>query len=686
MKAASKSLTQEQKFVVEHEQGHALVRAVPGSGKTTTLVKRVQRLITKGYSPDSILILMFNKSAAESFQQKLEKTLPEGCQIPETRTFHGMAFRLVREGQKQGLIAAKTLLLADHTDYLDIIRASYRHGYNHTSNYIESTLIEELELFISRVRSKGLTPSEVSGDPLFKSEQKERLDAYRYFCDLLDKRGFRTFDDLIIDAVWLLRNHPEFAPNFRQIIIDEYQDVNFMQQQMLRLIAHGKSYVMAVGDINQCIYEWRGSCPDFIGGIFERDFKPTKIYSLSCTFRYGHALAIASNSVISKNGRQMDRFCVSHPSTPKTSIQIHMSKSVLEVIRDVASRSGDCCIMARNSADLCEADLSLRLLGIQYKYLNDRSQVFARRELCLVVVGFLICIDGDLSRIAGHPQLGSILYGYLMESGFRWRTGMFNQTLDRLKSNLDEYWKIIKSLSESDIDGNSYSYERLQKLKCTTKSGVTASSLFDELFIKGFFQTVGASMARRQQNNDSTRGLAAIKRLLNGMDISADGFLDAVFQLDQTSTGNCEPAVQLSTVHGTKGLEWDKVIFLGLDEETIPGTDSSSIYGVKLSNSAVSQDDIDIIEEERRLFYVGITRAKNELHLLVPGDEGLMKWVNEGWSSTPNKTPIASRFVFELGVTGSMKLSSDIYSGQSKKLFQSYNGFYRKYLYDLSKV
>jgi DNA helicase-2/ATP-dependent DNA helicase PcrA len=180
--------------------------------------------------------------------------------------------------------------------------------------------------------------------------------------------------------------------------------------------------------------------------------------------------------------------------------------------------------------------------------------------------------------------------------------------------------------------------------------------------------------------------LAAIVRLLNGTNISADEFLDAVLKPGSDSGDENQPMVQLATIHGAKGLEWDKVIFLCLDDATIPGVDSPEFYGVKLNNPSVSQAELDQIEEERRLFYVGITRAKQELHLSVPNDEGLMKWLNEGWSATPKLTPIASRFVFELGATGSRKLSSDIYSGKAKHLFKSYNGFYRKYLYDLSRV
>ncbi|MBS9764822.1 UvrD-helicase domain-containing protein, partial [Pseudomonas mosselii] len=163
-----------------------------------------------------------------------------------------------------------------------------------------------------------VTPVDAANDPTFSNIKREFIHAYGRYCELLEENSLRTFDDCLIEAVALLRNDSSLGAHFKHIIVDEYQDVNLIQHDMTRLLSKSDTSVMAVGDVNQCIYEWRGARPDFIGGLFERHYPNTKVFQLSCTFRFGHELSLMANSVIRRNSTKLTKLCVSHPSTPKT--------------------------------------------------------------------------------------------------------------------------------------------------------------------------------------------------------------------------------------------------------------------------------------------------------------------------------------------------------------------------------
>ena len=282
----SKRLTWEQKKIVEHTNGHALVKAVPGSGKTTALVKRVEKLVKDGVSHRSILILMYNKSAEESFKKKL-KTVFKSHLVPDVRTFHSLACKITNYGENKNLIKKKTLLLPENPHYGGLVRLAYQEGFDTKDSDISVNDIEELELFIDRCRAEAITPQDAIHDPTFRHHKPEFIRAYSRYCTLLEEAGLRTFDDSLIEAISLLKNNPELESHYTHVIVDEYQDVNFIQHEMTCQLAKPHTSVMAVGDVNQCIYQWRGARPDFITRLFEKHFTKTKVYHLSCTFRLG---------------------------------------------------------------------------------------------------------------------------------------------------------------------------------------------------------------------------------------------------------------------------------------------------------------------------------------------------------------------------------------------------------------
>ncbi|KTA80922.1 ATP-dependent helicase [Aeromonas salmonicida] len=676
----TKRLTWEQKSIVGHDTGHALVKAVPGSGKTTTLVKRIERLVKTGTAPRSILILMYNKSAQENFTEKLNTALKSGV-IPEIRTFHSLALTIVGYGERRQLIKKKNLITPTDYQYEQLVKQAYRYGFDYEASYIDPNEIETFELFISRWRAAAVTPVDAANDPTFNSIKREFIHAYSRYCELLEENCLRTFDDCLVEAVALLRKDSSLGAHFKHIIVDEYQDVNWIQHEMTRLLSKQDTSVMAVGDVNQCIYEWRGARPDFIGGLFEQHYQNTKVFQLSCTFRFGHKLSLIANSVIRRNSTKLTKLCVSHPSTPKTEVRLHFDNCLSKVLSNLSVSSGTQAILSRTKANLAEAEIALRLCGLPYRYLNGSSALHTRTEIGILVVGVLLSVYGDLRLLENHPNKKAIIYGFLKEAGFNWQTGQLKAALSGLMAPHADLWTVLGQI----FDGAQYQKDRLGRLATICQKDGEETPAIDvlrRLGMEGFIDNVGSDGVTRTGSNDRQRGVVRIVELLDSSKIDSRTFLKLILNPKEAAT-DCEPFI-LSTLHGSKGLEWDKVILIGLNEQEFPGGKTDDLHSARTSMSPPSTNEN--IEEERRLFYVGITRTKQQLNLVAPLDEGLTLWLRNHWDSTPKKPPIATRFVYEAGLSACAVTSDAIYNNTFKELESDLSKFHQWYLRDLQRL
>jgi len=663
-----KSLTWEQKRVVAHERGHALVKAVPGSGKTTTLIKRIERLIKSGVDRREILVLMFNKEAQESFSAKLKIALKSEL-IPQVSTFHAYAMKVASYGDSRKILSGKKVWWPDDQRLYDLKVRAFQEGSESEPGYMSSEDIRDFGTYIDNCRARGITASDVALDPVLSNDaNKHYVGRYIRYCELLDEYGIRTLECLLIDACKVMRKSTKGLSRFQHIIVDEYQDVNNVQHTMLRLIARQNSSVMAVGDVNQCIYQWRGSCPDFIAGLFERDFHNTTTFHLSCTFRFGHELSLIANSVIRRNPSKLTKLCISHPSTPKTETQIDQDGDLPTVLANLSGSSRTKAILSRTRAGLAEAELILRLSQLPYRYIDgkDSSGLHNRNEVGVLVVGMAIAVYGNLSPLEGHPRKRDLLRSFLWESGFKLEKKALNNALSELSKNNADLWPVLSELAKGNLPRTA----RLEKIKAASNKvseDTPAHVAFSRLELIGLFDALGSTDLSQVKTNDKQRGLLKFKGFLEQYKISVRQFLDLVLQSRPNSEKS--EAFELATIHKSKGLEWDDVVLVDLCESEFSGDPNSSES-----------------EEERRLFYVGITRSKRRLRLVVPPDERLERWINNGWDSTPKFTPIASHFVYESGWTSCQATSKAIYSGANRDKAARLNGFHRWYLASLSKL
>lgn len=681
----TKKLTPEQKRIVQHFSGHALVKAVPGSGKTTTLIMRVTNLLRQGLNPSSILILMYNKAAQVNFKDKLKIAAKQAgfFSIPEVRTFHSYALKLVKRGEALKFIKAKELVEQNHFKYKSVLRASYMYGTGSENSYVESNEIEKLELLISNWRLEEVTPDDLNIDPVYKDIELKDKRAYSKYCELMEQNRLRTFDDVLIEAVYLIREHNFEVPTLNQIVVDEYQDVNYIQNEFIKCLTKSQTSVMVVGDVNQCIYEWRGSRPDFIEGIFQKDFGNTKLFTLSCTFRYGHQLSSIANSVIGKNKDTSSSICISHPENPNTQVYVHQGLQLLKLIErlETKSKNKSNAIIGRANADLIEPEIILQFLDIAHRNSSGQSRLVLRPEMSLLTVLFCIAIDGNITRINQHDYFQVILKNFIQQLNFRLDKGQLQQLTQTITEDKDSFWKVLKGQINLGNNGNGEILKSLESVREVFSSKDLASTLYNLLDKKDLFQGLSGSSILRRESNDQTRAITFIQRLLNSFNITGNKLLQILIEPTVYKEENVR--FELTTMHGSKGLEWDTVIILGLHDKVYPGSnnDESSKNEIMISSLSKAQE----LREERRTFYVAITRAINQLHLLVPEDKNLTYWQEKGWSSTPKKEVQATRFVFEMDIKQSRVLMNRINeSDRTSKV--SLNSNSKRYIEALNKI
>ncbi|MDP2560760.1 ATP-dependent helicase [Psychrobium sp. 1_MG-2023] len=653
-----KKLTHEQLRVVNHSSGHALVQAVPGSGKTTTMIKRVQRLINNGVNPANILVLMYNKAAQISFTEKLKVTLKSSMGVTNVKTFHALAKQVIEQAQDNKLLPYKKLLIPTAPQYQSIIREAYNIGHDTRDEYVDNKEIEDFESQISKFRSDAITPEELDNDPLFEEILQANKVGYKRYIDLLEELELRTFDDLLIDASVFFRKYPLNIPQYSHIIVDEYQDANYIQHRLLVALAKNNAQVMAVGDVNQCIYEWRGSKPDFISGIFSRDFNNPVRYQLSCTFRFGHKVSLMANVLIAKNKNKAEGLCISHPSNINTSIDVISCDETITLVRQsiqaVNSAQGSTAFIARSKAQLVEIELALKLLKQPY-ISSSKNSILSRYEVNLLVMCFILVIYKGISFISNHEKISSLLSSFLNNSGLRWKKGESKKIRQKIIRAPEDFWLILnKQLPTSSQNPNKQA-ELLSSLKQLEGGDIAASSLLKSLIKLGIIEAIDEGSPVRQVLNDRARGVDKIAELLSSVDISATEFVNLILS-EPISAPLGEPVIELATIHASKGLEWDNVIVTGLIDKEFPGGASARPQEIKTAGA---------LEEERRLFYVAITRAKQKLTLHTPTDDLLERWLNNRRSSSPNRSVIASKFVFESGVSSAISIGEKIHQGLS---------------------
>ncbi|UTW47383.1 ATP-dependent helicase [Bacterioplanoides sp. SCSIO 12839] len=659
-------LTAEQQAVVNHQHGHAKVIAVAGAGKTTTLTHFIAARLQQGAQPRRMLVMMYNKAAQLDFEAKLQRLLP-GQALPEVRTFHSLGLRIYQRLIQQGQLPAfQQKLLSDGEMENVVWRLLQQIADDDTKQEILSQKkkwVEPAMAFIDLVKA-GLLPAHDVFETLdFPPACRIFIECFQQFEQWRKQQGRISFSDMIYDPVMFFLNNPEAAKQFgghmQWILVDEYQDINEIQQYFLEVLYGGRGSVMVIGDPDQTIYEFRGSKPGFIVEQFDQRFSGqdnTAIarYELPHTFRYGHEISLLANHLISHNQEREPVLCLSHHSTPESVTQLHTTNNeaalILKLIqREAESRPLENIAVINRLWALC-APVELGLLQKKIPYqLHNSLSVLDRWELHIFWLLFEVAAGKFSERDVNRREQAWL---HILTTPY-----------PKIKRSVLEH--IAKQLAMAEKDyGEAFvaaipeELSKWQRDQLEDRAAVIANAEYintsayriiqDYIDQTDLYQGIEDSAFSAQQIEDRQQTIKAFVAFIRDSQQMVKHAYDYLLELKQqrlqqeNNTG-----VHLTSIHKSKGLEWPVVIIPGLNAHYFP-------YNPEGEFTTQASE-----ESERRLLYVAMTRAKNTLHLITPS-QTIKRQKNNN-----NSLEKISRFQREANIDHSQKIARAITGQQS---------------------
>jgi DNA helicase-2/ATP-dependent DNA helicase PcrA len=624
-----------QKAAVEAINGPVLILAGPGSGKTRVITHRVAYLIrVVGVNPHRIMAVTFTNKAAREMEERLNKLVSGSVQDLTLGTFHAICARILRhEGKAIGIDSKFTIY--DDDDQISLLKRSLLDLDLDPKQFAPRAL----QSVISNAKSQMLTPSDLHGRSYFE-EVTQRV--YERYQQLLTASSALDFDDLLMKTVLLFRQDPEilakYQARYQHIQVDEFQDTNLVQYELVKQLAGKYRNICVVGDPDQSIYSWRSADIRNILN-FEKDFPDAKVVLLEQNYRSTQLILEAASHVISANKQRKpkDLWTENEKGLPPAVIETYTEEEEAQyvvneidnLIRSGEVKAGDCAVMYRTNAQSRVLEEAFIRYGMPYKLVAG-TRFYERREV-KDIIAYLRLIQNpydtvSLLRVINVPQRG--IGERSLDELTRWaRSQGVNEyqalrlLADSLESEADLPFSVrtVKVLA-----GFAVMIETL--IEKTRELNLMA--LFDLVVEKSGYKQYLVGLVdgeERWENVLELRGVAQdYKEMKSGEGLTA--FLEGVTLVSDVDILEEKlDTVTLITLHQAKGLEFPVVFIVGMEDGILPHFKSI--------------DDPAQLEEERRLCYVGITRAKKKVYLVRAFRRHLMG------SSAVNKP---SRFLLDI--------------------------------------
>ena len=607
MASLSDNLNARQVEAVIHKDGPMLVLAGAGSGKTTVLIARVERLIESGVRPWNILTITFTNKAADELKNRLVAKLGTEAADVFASTFHSMCVRILRrDGEKIGI--PKSFTIYDADDSLRVVKKCLK-----AINLDEKQFAPRpIAGAISHAKESLEQPKELAAKAEKTGDFRQKIVARVYveYQKELHEAGALDFDDLLCETVRLFRESPEtleyYQNRWRYIMVDEYQDTNHVQYMLVALLAQKYKNICVVGDDDQSIYKFRGATIENILS-FERQFPGAKVVRLEQNYRSTQNILSAANKVIEHNlerkgktlwtangdGSKITvRRCVDEDSEAS-----FVADKVLDGV-SVGKKYSDFAVLYRMHAQSNSIEHAFTRAGIPYKIIGG-LRFYERKEIKdLLAYMSVITNPADnlrLVRIINEPKRGIGDTTVAAAERLSDATGL---SLFEIFEHADEY---------ADLSRRSavlmHFTETIKSLAEEAES-FDAESFFDSLCEKtGYLDMLRAQGA---EGEGRIENIGELKTNLMKYEEAAEqpelaGFLEEVALYTDLDRMEETDSVLMMTLHSAKGLEFPSVFIVGMEEGVFPGM--QAIY------------DMNEMEEERRLAYVGMTRAKRNLYL-----------------------------------------------------------------------
>ena len=625
------NLNEEQKLPVLHKDGPLIVIAGAGSGKTRVLTYRIVHLINQGVDPFNILALTFTNKAALEMKKRISEITSESISRNIWMgTFHSIFARILRS--EAPLIGFPTnFTIYDTCDSEKLISNIIKEFKLDKDHYKAKTIRNR----ISTLKNNFISVESYFNNPeLIEIDKSSKRDQFGNIYNEYVKRCFKAcvmdFDDLLLKTNELLKKSPEalrkYQDKFKYILVDEYQDTNYSQYLIVKALADRHENLCVVGDDSQSIYSFRGANIDNILN-FKKHYPDSKTYKLEQNYRSTKNIVQAANSLINHNILKLDKTIwttnttgdkiILNKSLSDSEEGRYVSSNIFELKNNYQLKNSSFAVLYRTNAQSRSVEDALRKINIDYQVFGGVS--FYQRKEVKDVLAYLRLIENlndeeSLRRIINFPP-----------------RGIGQTTLDKLVIlSKDKDVSLFDSISEIDRNSkmfNSRTIEKLENFKNLILSFKIYSSKNNAYETSNLVvhQTKLVDFYRNDGTLESMNRIENIEELLNGVndfidqqleiyegDNSLSKYLQDVALYSETDKEIKNEKVSLMSIHMAKGLEFPIVYVVGLEENLFP--------------SIMSINSREEIEEERRLFYVAMTRAKEKL--ILSHCEQRFKWGN----------------------------------------------------------
>ncbi|MGA8266618.1 MAG: UvrD-helicase domain-containing protein [Candidatus Acidiferrales bacterium] len=597
-------LNEKQRAAVLATEGPVLVLAGAGTGKTRVITYRAAHLVEMGVDPRSILCVTFTNKAAEQMKQRITDLLrARGLDASEIliSTFHSFSARLLRrEATRIGLPRDYTIY--DDDAQIRAVKLALAELQLDDREYTPRSFRER----ISRAKNHGVTPGQMAGEA-YDAASRAAASVFETYERILRRAGAVDFDDLLLFATRVLREHPdaraEWNKRLRYIQVDEFQDTNAAQEELVRLLAGGDKNICVVGDEDQSIYGWRGARAGNMKRFIE-DFPGTQVIRLEKNYRSTQTILDAAAGVVSHNASRLGKTLEAVQSGGQNVRFFEAQDALAEaefITGEISSfvrnePDAHVAVLYRTTAQSRALEESLRRVGTRYRVVGGFS-FYERAEVrdALAYVRLLFHPEDDVAllRVLNTPP-----------------RGIGKTTVETLqnasKTQGASIWDAIQTIAQPGVTRSGAALRGFRYLIETMQAEVRDSEPA-EMLRQVLERTGYLAWVEQQDKLEHTSRMENLTELVNAMAEATEAGQTLQDVLDQAALVSAaddyqeDVNVTLMTLHSAKGLEFESVYLAGLEEGLLPH-----------SRSIGSNDDV---EEERRLCYVGMTRAKKSLTL-----------------------------------------------------------------------
>ena len=601
------NLNPQQLQAVQHCEGPLIVVAGAGSGKTRVITCRIAHLIKeKGLPPESILAITFTNKAAGEMKERVRTMLDLRGAHPWVSTFHSFCLRILRKHISE-LGFSNDFAVYDAQDQLTLVKQCMKVAEISSDAFPPKSLLN----LISGFKNDFLMPKDVEQDSMPYGNQFKAASLYPVYQAALKKNNALDFDDLLVFAVRLFQECPSlrnyYNDKFRHILVDEFQDTNAAQYRLVRLLSESHSNICVVGDDDQSIYRWRGANIENILK-FEKDFPGTTVIKLEENYRSTQNILNAAGSVVKENSNRRDKtlWTQNEKGSPvicyKAEDENDEAEFVCEKIQTLNTDEGfsfnDMAILYRTNAQSRVMEDVLRRNGLPYQVIGG-LRFYERKEVKDVLAYMRVTLNPSdsisLKRILNVPARGigktsvEKVEAYCREKGITLLEGLRDNGQTRLTApaagrKIAEFLSILDGLMDVFQQGNPL-------------------DLLTEVIDRSGY----GEMLKADDNRESKGRMENLNELFSAVEQSVENgegslqeFLDsASLVADLDNLDDERGVLPLMTLHTCKGLEFSSVFVVGMENGLLP--------------HASSMSDSEEYEEERRLCYVGFTRARKKL-------------------------------------------------------------------------